>query len=130
MGTRCGPTSSNAAAAPATVSGESSATGLELLRRPRHEASVTAYWTPTDPLQLPATVVSVGDWVDISRDGSVPRVTAPGYTIVNLAANYTVNEQVKVFGGIDNLFNLHYESPAGFDRPGFGIFGGIRLANR
>ncbi len=105
-------------------------TGLELLRRPRHKASVSALWNPTDQLNLSATVISVGDFVDISRDGSVLRLDAPGYTIVNLAASYDVDDKMKLFARVDNLFNLHYENPTGFDRPGIGIFGGIRLANR
>lgn len=106
------------------------ATGLELLRRPRHKASVTTAWNPYDPLVLSATVLHVGDWVDISRDGfTQPRLTAPGYTVVNVAANYTVNENVKVFARADNLFDVRYENPTGFERPGLGVFGGVRLTN-
>ena len=105
-------------------------TGLELLRRPRDKASVTAAWTPMDPLSLSATLLYVSDWVDTNRDGSIPRLTQPGYTVVNLAANYTVSDQMKLFARVDNLFNLHYENPNGFDRPGFGAFVGVRLANR
>jgi vitamin B12 transporter len=105
-------------------------TGLELLRRPRHKTSVTASWNPIDPLLLSATVLRVGEWIDGNRDFSIPRLTAPGYTVVDVAANYTVNEHATVFGRIDNLFNAHYQNPTGFERPGFGIFGGLRLANR
>jgi len=105
-------------------------TGLELLRRPRHKASVTAAWTPIDPLTLSATVLRVSQWEDIPRDDfTIPRLTAPGYTVVNLAANYAVTEQVAVFGRIDNLFDTHYQDPSGFLRPGFGIFGGVRVTN-
>ena len=53
-------------------------TGLELLRRPWNKASVTAVWTPIDPLVLSATVLHVGPWVDISRDASIPRLLARG----------------------------------------------------
>jgi vitamin B12 transporter len=105
-------------------------TGLELLRRPRNKASIQAWWTPTDQLQLSATFLYVGAWVDGNRDFSIPRLTAPGYMVVNLAANYLVNENVKVFGRIDNLFNEQYQNPTGFERPGFGIYGGVRLASR
>lgn len=105
-------------------------TRQELLRRPRNKLGVTALWTPVDALQLSATVISVSDWIDTNRDGSVLRLTAPSYTIVNLAANYTVNDQVKLFARVDNLFDLRYEDPTGFLRPGFGIYGGIRMANR
>ena len=105
-------------------------TGLELLRRPRDKASVTASWKPIDPLTLSATVLTVSNWVDTNRDGSMPRLTQGGYTVVNLAANYAVNDQVKLFARIDNLFDLRYQDPNGFDRPGFGAYIGVRLANR
>ncbi len=36
--------------------------------------------------------------------------------------------QVKLFGRVDNLFNLHYQNPTGFLAPGLGVFGGIRVA--
>ncbi len=104
-------------------------TGLELLRRPRNKASISAIWNPYAPLTVSATVLHVGSFVDISRDGSILRLDAPGYTVVNLAADYVVNDQVKVFGRIDNLFDQHYQNPTGFLQPGFGIFGGIRVAN-
>jgi vitamin B12 transporter len=105
-------------------------TGLELLRRPRHKYTVAAEWNPIDQLLLSATWLRVSDWVDGNRDFSIQRLTAPGYTIVNLAANYTVNPYTTVFGRIDNLLNERYQNPTGFDRPGFGIFGGVRVANR
>jgi vitamin B12 transporter len=47
--------------------------------------------------------------------------------VVNLAGNYKVNGNVTAFARIDNLFNEHYQNPLGFERPGFGIFGGIRV---
>jgi hypothetical protein len=49
--------------------------------------------------------------------------------VVNVAANYAVNQCTNVFGRIDNLFTEQYQNPSGFDRPGIGIFGGIRISN-
>ena len=69
----------------------------------------------------------------MGRLGSVwftPRLTAPGYTVVNLATSYKVNEHATVFGRIDNLFDEHYQDPTGFERPGLGVFVGVRLSNR
>jgi vitamin B12 transporter len=106
-------------------------TGLELLRRPRTKISATAAWNPIDPLTLSATVLHVSGWADIPRDDfSVSRVQADGYTVVNLAANYAVDQNVTVFGRVDNLFNEHYQNPSGFERPGIGVFGGVRVSNR
>ena len=102
-------------------------TGLELLRRPRHKASFTTLWNPIDPLTLSATVLHVGDWKDIARSGFPSNLPTKGYTVVNLAGNYKVNGNVTAFARIDNLFNEHYQNPLGFERPGFGIFGGIRV---
>jgi len=104
-------------------------TDLGLLRRPGSKASLSVIWTPTAPLTLTTTVLYVGPWVDISRDGGIPRVDAPAYTTINIAADYTVNDKITAFGRIDNLLNKQYEVPIGFQRPGFGIFGGVRLSH-
>jgi vitamin B12 transporter len=98
------------------------------LRKPAHKYSVTATWSPVDPLQLSATMITVSSWLDYDRSG-YNTLTAPGYTVVNVAANYDVNDKVKIFGRIDNLFNRQYETPLGFDRPGFSVFGGVRVSN-
>jgi vitamin B12 transporter len=104
-------------------------TGKDLLRRPRNKASLTATWMPMDALSLSSTVLYVSDWLDIDRS-TFATITQPGYTVVNLAANYTINDNAAAFARIDNLFDKRYQNPNGFDRPGFGIFAGIRLANR
>jgi vitamin B12 transporter len=104
-------------------------TNLRLLRRPRHKASFTAAWTPIEPLTLSATVLHVGEWIDGNRDFSIPRLVAPGFTVVNIAGDYRINEYAKVFARIDNLFDERYEDPTGFLRPGFAVYGGIRLTN-
>lgn len=104
-------------------------TGLDLLRRPKEKWSATAIWKPIDPLTLSATVLRVGDWIDVTRDGMSSGIVAPGYTIVNLRGDYAISDQVKVFGRVDNLFNTHYQNPTGFLAPGLGVFGGIRIAS-
>jgi vitamin B12 transporter len=75
-------------------------------------------------------VLGVSSWVDTDRFGLTPRLTAPGYTVVNLATNYQLDEYTSLFGRLDNLFDLHYQDPTGFERPGLGIFVGVRLTNR
>lgn len=107
------------------------ATDLELLRRPTHKASLTGTWSPTNQLNLSATLVYVSSWVDVNRDTAVfiPRLDAPSYTTVNLAANYDVDKHLTVFARADNLFNAQYQVPFGFLRPGLGVFGGVRVSN-
>jgi vitamin B12 transporter len=101
-------------------------TGLEFLRRPKNKASVTALWKATDRLTATAQVLYVGSWLDYNRPGTA-ELMAPGYTLVNLAANYAVTDRVGVFARINNLLNQQHEDPLGFLRPGLGIFGGITM---
>jgi vitamin B12 transporter len=98
----------------------------ELLRRPKHKGNLNATWQATDALLLNAGVLTVSSWVDGNRDFSIPRLDAPGYTTVNLAASFALSRQLAVFGRIENLFDRHYENPVGFLQPRMGVFAGIR----
>ncbi|GJE54186.1 MULTISPECIES: TonB-dependent receptor plug domain-containing protein [Methylobacterium] len=100
----------------------------ELLRRPRHKGSLTTSWTPLPGLAVSGTVIVLGHFVDGNRDFSISRLKNPGFTIVNLAVNYDVNETVTVFGRVDNLFDRRYENPTGFLGPGLAVYGGVRVS--
>jgi vitamin B12 transporter len=104
-------------------------TDLGLLRRPGNKESLTAIWTPISAFTLSTTVLHSSSWVDIGREGTPPRLNAPAYTTVNLAANYDVDKHLTVFARADNLFNHQYETPIGFLRPGLGVYGGVRVTN-
>jgi vitamin B12 transporter len=98
----------------------------ELLRRPKHKATLNAAWQATSALSVNATVLTVSSWIDGSRDFSIPRLSAPGYTIVNLAASFVIDEHFTLFGRVDNLFDRHFQNPVGFLQPTLGAFAGIR----
>ncbi len=98
----------------------------ELLRRPKHKGNLNATWRATDALLLNASVLTVSGWVDGNRDFSIPRLDAPGYITVNVAASFDLSRQWTMFGRIDNLFDRHYENPVGFLQPGIGVFAGIK----
>jgi vitamin B12 transporter len=105
---------------------EDSILNEELLRRPRHKATLNAGWQASDALSLDATLLYVGRWIDGNRDFSIPRLTASGYTTVNLAASLALTSRVSLFGRIDNLFNRHYQDPVGFLQPALGVYAGVR----
>lgn len=106
-------------------------TRTELLRRPKHKASVTSTYQVTDAVGLSTTVIYVGPWRDFDRAGLLATPEdQPGYMVVNVAANYVVNQQVTVFGRVDNLFDKRYEVPLGWQAPGVGIFGGVRVSTQ
>jgi len=102
-------------------------TGLELLRRPRHKASLNVVWLPTDRLTISATALYVGSQVDGDRSFSIQRLDTDPYFVVNLAADYNLGKGVTLFARVDNVFDERYENPTGFQRPGFGVFAGIRV---
>ena len=66
-----------------------------------------------------------GDGATLRQPLNMRNSVAPGSVLRHRHDPYT-----PVFGRIDNLLNERYQNPTGFDRPGFGIFGGIRVANR
>jgi len=111
-------------------------TGMELVRRPKNKASITAAWQPIDRLTLSSTVLYVGSWLDLDRSGILfpcspgqpsTCVNAAPFTTVNLAINYKASDTVNYFMRVDNLFNKQYEDPIGFLRPGIAVYGGVRL---
>jgi len=103
-------------------------TALELLRRPKNKVTVNGSWHATRALSFDATVLSLSSWTDGNRDFSIPRLSAPGFTVVNVAASFEIDRHFSVYGRIDNLFDRHYQDPTGFLRPSIGAFVGIRAA--
>ena len=101
--------------------------GLELLRRPKHRASLNLVWLPIDRLTLSATTLYVGSQVDGNRSFSIQRLATDPYFLVNVAADYDLGKGVTLFARVDNLFDERYENPTGFQRPGFGAFAGLRV---
>ncbi|WP_246775377.1 TonB-dependent receptor plug domain-containing protein [Methylobacterium aquaticum] len=101
----------------------------ELLRRPRHKVSATAIWNPLPQLTLTGTLVAIGSFVDGNRDFSVPRLKNPGFTLVNLSANYAYSENLTLFARIDNLFDQRYQNPTGFLGAGLAVYGGVRVSS-
>ncbi len=104
-------------------------TGLDLLRRPRDKYSLSAVWRATDRLTITPTVIYLGEWRDINRSTFVFEQIG-NVAIVNVAADYRVNDNVTLFGRIENLFDRRYENPLGWMQPGFAVYGGVKLATR
>jgi vitamin B12 transporter len=101
----------------------------ELLRRPKHKVSVQAKWQATERLNLSATVIRAGDTMDYLRDSAIyTPVKWPGYTVVNIAADYDIGGGMTVFSRIDNLFDEHYQAPSGWLRPGIGAYAGLKIS--
>jgi vitamin B12 transporter len=98
-----------------------------LLRRPKHRGTFIATWQATHAWQWSVDLLSVSDWVDVSRDGFMSGIEAPGYTTLNIATRYDLNEHLALFGRINNLLDRRYENPVGFLQPSIGAYAGIRV---
>jgi vitamin B12 transporter len=104
------------------------ATGSELVRRPKHKASVSATWQVTERASLSATVLYTGAWIDDNRSGSATGLKSSPYTLVNIAGSYDLGHGVTAFARIDNLTDRRYQNPIGFLHQRLGVFGGVRVA--
>lgn len=108
---------------------EDDTTGLAQLRLPKNKGSVNINYNFLEHANINLNVLVVGDRADLDFS-SFPfrRVTVPGYTVVNLAGSYEVNQYLKTFVRIDNLFDKQYQEVFGFGTSGVSAFGGIRLS--
>lgn len=77
--------------------------GDELLRRPKHSASINANYKYTDNLSANIGARYVGKRLDYGN------VDLDDYTVVNIAAAYQVNEHITLSGRIENAFDKDYE---------------------
>lgn len=101
------------------------ATGLTLLRRPEHKGSFTARYQWPDTAGVQVTVLMIGQRDDIASIGT--RVQAPGYVLVNLAGDYALNRQIKLYGRLDNVFDQSYQEVYGYGTYGIAAYGGIAV---
>lgn len=97
-----------------------------LLRRPRNKWSLDGRWQATSKLSLDAELLIVRDFVDGNRSFSIPRLNMPGFTTLDLAANYDLSRRLTLYGRITNLADERDQDPDGFLRPGRGIFIGLK----
>ena len=98
----------------------------ELLRRPKHKADVNMAWQASKRLNLNATLLGTGSWIDGNRDFTISRLTAPGYVTANLAGSFELTDHFTVYARVENLFNHHYEEPIGYLQPSLGAYAGVK----
>ncbi len=64
----------------------------QLLRRPKHKASLNGAWQVDRRGRCRRRCSMSGSRVDGNRDFSIPRLKADGYTMVNFAGTYDLND--------------------------------------
>ena len=99
----------------------------ELMRRPKHKASLDARWQAMPKLSLDASLLYVSSWIDVNREFIFQQLTQPGFTTVNIAANYDIDDHFTLTGRVANLLDKHYQDPNGFLAPSLGWYLGIKV---
>ena len=96
--------------------------GNRLALRPQHSGSLTIDWQTPWRLKLGASVLFAGD----SFDNASNSVRLDGYTLAHLRASYPLNDQLELYGRVENLFDTQYVQVAGFNTYGRNAHFGIR----
>jgi vitamin B12 transporter len=102
--------------------------GEQEVRRPENIASLNLAWrSMNDMFGANLTVRYNGEQQDFQFTplGSV-RVPMDSYTLVNIGADYRINDTWQVYGRIENLFDTEYEEVFSFLSPGRGVYAGVR----
>jgi len=96
-------------------------TGKQLLRRPKDKIGVDVNYQFRENGNVNLGIVYVGKRLEYGDK------MMGGYAVVNLAASYDINENLQLFGRVENLLDRDYEETDGYGTPGFSVFGGLKL---
>jgi len=96
------------------------ATGIQLDNRPENRATFDLAWAATPKLNLGAQVIYNGDETE--------SFGAPldNFIVLNLRADYALNERFTIFGRVDNAADSDYVDNSGFNTAPASVFGGVR----
>ena len=103
--------------------------GAVEVRRPEHAASLfVEYAFLEDRARVFLDLIYNGEMEDLEFINATPRtrVTLDSYTVVNIGGRYDINDNVEVFGRVENLFDEDYEEVFGFNTQGVTAFAGIK----
>jgi len=105
---------------------EDNDTGEPLLRRPKHKLDLDVEFQPVSRVSINMAVNYVSDYKDISRETS-GIIKGDDYAVLDIAADYLLNKQWRLFGRVENATDEHYEPADGFQASDRGLFAGAEL---
>ncbi len=105
--------------------------GSEEIRRPKHKASLEAFYRFNDGKgTLGVGVIYNGRMKDVTTDAftfAAGRATLDDYTLLRLTGQYKVSEVVEIFGRVENVLDQDYREIFGIATPGLAAYAGLRL---
>jgi len=101
----------------------------ELLRRPKNKIGFSFSWKASDKLRLNANLQWVGSRKDSGarNDEGVVTGKLDSYFLANISASYTLQQNVELYGRIDNLFDEYYEEAWRYATPGRSAYAGVKV---
>lgn len=97
--------------------------GKNLARRPAHALTLSSDWTtPLAGLTLGADLRLVGD----SFDNAANTRRLDGYALTTVRASFPLTEKVELYGRVENVFDVNYQTVADYGTWGRAAYLGIR----
>lgn len=100
----------------------------QLLRRPVHQANLDLVYQPATDWRFTGSLHHIGSRKDVDAVGD--RVRMGSYAVVNVSADYKVNDNARVFARVENLTDRHYEPVWGYQGTGITGLLGIELQHQ
>ncbi|PQZ75800.1 MULTISPECIES: TonB-dependent siderophore receptor [unclassified Brevundimonas] len=97
--------------------------GKRLTRRPEHMANLAADYAFAFGLKTSVAVRYVGE--TFNNDANT--VVVGEYTLVDIRASYPINDNLEVYGRVENAFDEQYQTVLNYGTAGRGVFGGVRI---
>ena len=105
--------------------------GTQLVRRPRHTASMNAgYRFLEGRATIDLGVDYNGDQKDFQFSNFFANrrmITLDSYVKADVTASYKVTDRVELFGRVENVLDQDYQNVFGFSNPGIGAYAGVKI---
>ena len=100
-------------------------TGFPLQRRPVHSGKVELTYTGITNLTATLSATFVGERNNNDATVKSPPVLLQPYARVDMSASYRVNDNLSLFGRVENLFNASYQEATGYNTAGLSAYAGL-----
>jgi vitamin B12 transporter len=102
---------------------------VQEVRRPPNVASLNVSWRAADDrFGANLTLRYNGEQVDFQfTPAATLRVPMKAYTLLNLGADYRLDDNWQIYGRVENLLDEKYEEVFAFPAPGIAVYGGLRF---
>ena len=97
--------------------------GKRLRLRPEHMGNLAADYDWAFGLKTGLSVRYVGETFNDLANA----VKVDAFTLVDLRASYPIDDNLEVYGRIENAFDEEYQTVLGYGTAGRGVFGGVRV---